>query len=80
MCFLFSVLCTISEFLARATVGTSLYVSLRVCVSAFLFFKTHFRVLYMFIGVGQGTCKKSSPYPARAYTALVVLVFLFESH
>ena len=25
---------------------------------------------------GQGTCKKSKPYPARAYTTLVVLVFL----
>ena len=25
---------------------------------------------------GQGTCKKSRPYPARAYTTLVVLVVL----
>ena len=24
---------------------------------------------------GQGTCKKSKPFPARAYTTLVVLVF-----
>ena len=28
----------------------------------------------MYIGVGQGTCKKSRPFPARAYTTLVVLV------
>ena len=30
--------------------------------------------LYIYIVVGQGTCKKSRPYPARAYTTLVVLV------
>ena len=30
--------------------------------------------LYMYIGVGQGSCKKSRPYPARAYTTIVVLV------
>ena len=28
---------------------------------------------------GQGTCKKSKPYPARAYTTLVVLVLLISS-
>ena len=28
----------------------------------------------MHIGVGQGTCKKSRVFPARAYTTLVVLV------
>ena len=28
----------------------------------------------MYIGMGQGTCKKTRPYPARAYTTLVVLV------
>ena len=27
---------------------------------------------------GQRTCKKSRPYPARAYTTLVVLVFLHQ--
>ena len=32
--------------------------------------------LYMYIGVGQGTCKKSRLYPVRAYTTLVVLVHL----
>ena len=30
--------------------------------------------LYMYLGVRQGTCKKSRPYPARPYTTLVVLV------
>ena len=29
---------------------------------------------------GQGTCKKSKLYPARAYITLVVLVFLMISH
>ena len=35
--------------------------------------------LYTYIGVGQGTCKKSRPFPARAYTTLVVLVDLMLS-
>ena len=30
--------------------------------------------LNIYIGVGQGTCKKLRPFPARAYTTLVVLV------
>ena len=33
----------------------------------------------MYIGVGQGTCKKSRPLPAWAYTTLVVLVFSQEN-
>ena len=32
---------------------------------------------YMYTGVGQGTRKKSRPFPARAYTTLVVLVRKF---
>ena len=29
----------------------------------------------MYFGVGEGTCKKLRPFPARAYTTLVVLVW-----
>ena len=35
--------------------------------------KTTSANLYMFIGVGQGTCEKSRPYPARAYTTAFLL-------
>ena len=34
----------------------------------------------MCIGVGQGTCKKSGPYPSQAYTTLVVLVLGVLNH
>ena len=55
---LFDLLTQVPLFLARATAGTSLYVLLRQSVrslvsqsvSAFLFFKTHIRVLLDHVG------------------------------
>ena len=78
------------SFLARATEGTSLYVWVRQLVSqlvsVFLFFKTENwkddismqrrlgQIFTCILEWGQGTCKKSKPSPAWAYTNLVVLV------
>ena len=40
-----------------------------------IFMQRGLRQIFTFIlEWGQGTCKKSKPYPARAYTTLVVLV------
>ena len=51
-----------------------IYAALPMSVSAQIE-KTTRANLYIYIGVGQGTCKKSRPFLARAYTTLVVLVF-----
>ena len=40
-----------------------------------IFMQRRLGQIIMYIGVGQGSSKKSRPYLAQAYTTLVVLVF-----